>query len=54
MKLSTYVSYGRVGKNNKPKIQYYPRQALLPEGLKPGIDYNIIEHRPLYILDESW
>jgi CRISPR-associated protein Csd1 len=39
-----------IGKNNKLKIQYYPRQVLLPERTqKPGIDYNIIEHRPLYI-----
>lgn len=38
------------GKNNKIKTEYYPRQVLLPERTqKPGIDYNIIEHRPLYI-----
>jgi len=37
-------------KKNKTKIEYYSRQILLPERTqKPGIDYNIIEHRPLYI-----
>lgn len=37
-------------KNGKTKTVYEPRQATLPERTqKPGIDSNIIEHRPLYI-----
>ncbi|MCD8180083.1 MAG: type I-C CRISPR-associated protein Cas8c/Csd1, partial [Firmicutes bacterium] len=36
--------------DKKGKIQYNPIDMLLPERTqKPGIDFNIIEHRPLYI-----
>lgn len=37
-------------KKGKIKTMYFPREELLPErSQKPGIDLNIIEHRPLYI-----
>jgi CRISPR-associated protein Csd1 len=37
-------------KKGKRKVIYIPREEMLPErSQKPGIDLNIIEHRPLYI-----
>jgi len=37
-------------KSNRIKAEYFSREILLPKRTqKPGIDYNIIEHRPLYI-----
>lgn len=37
-------------KKDKRKVRYVSREELLPErSQKPGIDLNIIEHRPLYI-----
>ncbi|NLJ97237.1 MAG: type I-C CRISPR-associated protein Cas8c/Csd1 [Clostridiales bacterium] len=37
-------------KKGKRKVKYVSREELLPErSQKPGIDLNIIEHRPLYI-----
>ena len=38
------------GKNGKEKVRKVPNHIALPERTqKPGIDSNIIEHRPLYI-----
>ncbi len=39
-----------VAKNGKVKERFVPRTVLLPlRSEKPGIDFNMIEHRPLYI-----
>ena len=39
-----------VAKNGKVKERFVPRTVLLPlRSEKPGIDFNMVEHRPLYI-----
>lgn len=39
-----------IDKKGKRKVVYIPREEMLPErSQKPGIDLNIIEHRPIYI-----